>query len=308
SSKSEEKLDPEHAREVLDADHAGLEDVKDRIVEFIAVKKLRQERGIAEDKRSGAILTLVGPPGTGKTSIGESIARATGRKFVRIALGGVRDEAEIRGHRRTYIGALPGRLVRALRDAGTINPVILLDEVDKVGADWRGDPSSALLEVLDPAQNHSFRDHYLDVELDLSQVLFIATANQADTIPGPLLDRMEVINFDGYTSEEKLAIAKGYLWPRQRDRNGLLDGEVEIGDELLSTIIAEYTREAGVRSLERELGTVLRKTATKIASGKAEAPVKIDLDAVRDALGRQKVFQESAARTATPGVATGLAV
>src|SRR5580700_9461132 len=358
SKRSDERLDPQNAREVLDADHAGLEDVKDRIVEYIAVKKLRQERGITEDKRSGAILTLIGPPGTGKTSIGESIARATGREFVRMSLGGVRDEAEIRGHRRTYIGALPGRLVRALRDADTMNPVILLDEVDKVGADWRGDPSAALLEVLDPAQNHSFRDHYLDVELDLSQVMFLATANVADTIPGPLLDRMEVIRFDGYTSEEKLAIAKGYLWPRQRDRNGLREGEVEISDDVLKTIIAEYTREAGVRNLERELGTVLRKTATRIASaqgqtetdeaagasgagaqdaaksaaksngvvpdgevkkaakkGKAkttkaakQTPVKIDLETVRDALGRQKFFQESAARTATPGVATGLAV
>src|SRR5205814_1677833 len=266
SKRSDERLDPGYAREVLDADHAGLEDVKDRIVEYIAVKKLRQERGITEDKRSGAILTLIGPPGTGKTSIGESIARATGREFVRMSLGGVRDEAEIRGHRRTYIGALPGRLVRALRDAGTMNPVILLDEVDKVGADWRGDPSAALLEVLDPAQNHSFRDHYLDVELDLSQVMFLATANVADTIPGPLLDRMEVIRFDGYTSEEKLAIAKGYLWPRQRDRNGLREGEVEISDDVLRTIIAEYTHEAGVRQLERELASVLRKTATRIAS------------------------------------------
>jgi ATP-dependent Lon protease len=308
SNRSDERLDPEHAREVLDADHAGLEDVKDRIVEYIAVKKLRQERGITEDKRSGAILTLIGPPGTGKTSIGESIARATGRKFVRMSLGGVRDEAEIRGHRRTYIGALPGRLVRALRDAETMNPVIMLDEVDKVGADWRGDPSSALLEVLDPAQNHSFRDHYLDVELDLSNVMFIATANVADTIPGPLLDRMEVIRFDGYTSSEKTAIARGYLWPRQLERNGLRPEEVEISDELLGTVASEYTREAGVRQLERELGTLLRKTATKIASGQAQAPVVIDVDAVRDALGRQRHFQESAIRTAVPGVATGLAV
>ncbi|HEY2180971.1 MAG TPA: endopeptidase La [Solirubrobacteraceae bacterium] len=308
SKRSDERLDPVAAREVLDADHAGLEDVKDRVTEYLAVRKLREDRGIEADPKSGAILTLIGPPGTGKTSIGESIARATGREFVRMSLGGVRDEAEIRGHRRTYIGALPGRLVRALRDAGTMNPVILLDEVDKVGADWRGDPSAALLEVLDPAQNHSFRDHYLDVELDLSQVLFLATANVADTIPGPLLDRMEVIRFDGYTSEEKLAIAKGYLWPRQRDRNGLRENEVEISDDVLRTIISEYTREAGVRNLERELGTVLRKTATKIASGKADAPVKIDVDAVRDALGRQRFFQESASRTATPGVATGLAV
>jgi ATP-dependent Lon protease len=308
SKRSEERLDPQHAREVLDADHAGLEDVKDRIVEYIAVKKLRVERGITEDKRSGAILTLIGPPGTGKTSIGESIARATGREFVRMSLGGVRDEAEIRGHRRTYIGALPGRLVRALRDAGTINPVIMLDEVDKVGADWRGDPSSALLEVLDPAQNHSFRDHYLDVELDLSGVLFIATANVADTIPSPLLDRMEVIRFDGYTTSEKVAIARGYLWPRQVERSGLRSDEVEISDEVLTTVTTEYTREAGVRQLERDLGTLLRKTATKIASGDATAPVVIDLDAVRDALGRQRFFQESAIRTAVPGVATGLAV
>jgi ATP-dependent Lon protease len=308
NKRSDERLDPVEARAVLDADHAGLEDVKDRITEYLAVRKLRADRGIEADPKSGAILTLIGPPGTGKTSIGESIAKATGREFVRMSLGGVRDEAEIRGHRRTYIGALPGRLVRALRDAGTMNPVILLDEVDKVGADWRGDPSAALLEVLDPAQNHSFRDHYLDVELDLSQVMFLATANVADTIPGPLLDRMETIRFDGYTSEEKLAIAKGYLWPRQRDRNGLREDEVEISDEILKTIASEYTREAGVRNLERELGTVLRKTATRIASAKAQAPVKIDLEVVRDALGRQKVFQESAARTATPGVATGLAV
>jgi ATP-dependent Lon protease len=333
SQKSDEKLDPIGARAVLDADHAGLEDVKDRIVEYLAVKKLRVERGLernvadrsepgdAEETDasaqartgrrktdSGAILTLIGPPGTGKTSIGESIARATGREFVRMSLGGVRDEAEIRGHRRTYIGALPGRLVRALRDAGTMNPVIMLDEVDKVGADWRGDPSAALLEVLDPAQNHSFRDHYLDVEVDLSQVLFIATANVAETIPGPLLDRMEVIRFDGYTVAEKTAIARDYLWPRQRERNGLREDEVSISDELLTTVVSEYTREAGVRQLERELGTVLRKIATKIASGRVETPVVVDLEAIRDALGRQKVFHEAALRTAVPGVATGLSV
>ncbi|MEA2404107.1 MAG: ATP-dependent Lon protease, partial [Thermoleophilaceae bacterium] len=308
SKRSDERLDPVHTREVLDADHEGLDDVKDRIVEYIAVRQLRQERGIEEDKRSGAILTLIGPPGTGKTSIGESIARATGREFVRMSLGGVRDEAEIRGHRRTYIGALPGRLVRALRDAGTMNPVILLDEVDKVGADWRGDPSAALLEVLDPAQNSTFRDHYLDVELDLSQVVFIATANIADTIPGPLLDRMEVIRFDGYTTDEKAAIARGYLWPRQRERNGLREDEVTIEDGVLRTVVTDYTREAGVRNLERELGTVLRKTATRIASGQAEAPVDVTVDVVRDALGRAKFFQEAAERTAVPGVATGLAV
>jgi ATP-dependent Lon protease len=305
---SEERLDPKLAREILDTDHAGLEDVKERIVEYLAVRKLRQQRGIAEDKRSGAILTLIGPPGTGKTSIGESIARALNREFVRMSLGGVRDEAEIRGHRRTYIGALPGRLVRALRDAGTMNPVIMLDEVDKVGADWRGDPSAALLEVLDPAQNHSFRDHYLDVELDLSQVVFIATANVAETIPGPLLDRMEVIRFDGYTVDEKVAIARGYLWPRQRERNGLREDEVDIADELLATIVAEYTREAGVRQLERELGKLLRKTATRIASGDATPPVEVDATLAREALGRQRFWQESAERTAVPGVSTGLAV
>ncbi len=308
SKRSEERLDPKHAREVLDNDHAGLDDVKERIVEYLAVRKLREERGIANDKKSGAILTLIGPPGTGKTSIGESVARALNREFVRMSLGGIRDEAEIRGHRRTYIGSLPGRLVRALRDAGTMNPVILLDEVDKVGADWRGDPSSALLEVLDPAQNHSFRDHYLDVELDLSDVFFIATGNIADTIPGPLLDRMEVIRFDGYTTDEKTAIARGYLWPRQRERNGLREDEVSIGDDVIQLVVSEYTREAGVRQLERELGKILRKTATKIASEDVEAPVTVDVDVVRDALGRQKFFQETADRTAVPGVATGLAV
>src|SRR6266550_953391 len=281
SKRSDERLDPKHAREVLDSDHAGLDDVKERIVEYLAVRKLREERGIPNDKKSGAILTLIGPPGTGKTSIGESVARALNREFVRMSLGGIRDEAEIRGHRRTYIGSLPGRLVRALRDAGTMNPVILLDEVDKVGADWRGDPSAALLEVLDPAQNHSFRDHYLDVELDLSEVFFIATANVADTIPGPLLDRMEVIRFDGYTVDEKTAIARGYLWPRQVERNGLREDEVSVSDDTIQLVVSEYTREAGV---------------------------EVGVEVVRDALGRQKFFQEAADRTAVPGVATGLAV
>jgi ATP-dependent Lon protease len=309
AKRSEERLDPAHTREVLDADHAGLEDVKKRITEFIAVRKLREERGVDEDSRAnGAILTLVGPPGTGKTSIGESIARALGREFVRISLGGLHDEAEIRGHRRTYIGALPGRIVRALRDAETMNPVILLDEVDKVGADWRGDPSAALLEVLDPAQNHSFRDHYLDVEVDLSEVVFIATANMTDTIPAPLLDRMEIIAFDGYTTAEKLAIARGYLLPRQLKRNGLEPEEVEVGDEILRSVVTEYTREAGVRQLERELGKLLRGAATKVAGGDAELPIVLDADALHDALGRQRFFQESVERTAIPGVSTGLAV
>jgi ATP-dependent Lon protease len=308
AKRSEDRLDPVHARQVLDADHEGLVDVKRRITEYLAVRKLRAERGMAETRRSGVILTLIGPPGTGKTSIGESIARATGRQFVRMSLGGIRDEAEIRGHRRTYIGALPGRLVRALRDAGTMNPVIMLDEVDKIGADWRGDPSAALLEVLDPAQNHAFRDHYLDVELDLSQVLFVATANVADTIPQPLFDRMEVIRFDGYTTLEKIAIARGHLWPRQVERNGLRTEEVTVTDTVLREVVSDYTRESGVRQLERELGTLLRKTATRIASGEQIAPVAIDHRAVRDALGRPKFTQEAAVRTAVPGVATGLAV
>ncbi len=308
AKRSEDRLDPVHARHVLDADHEGLDDVKRRITEYLAVRKLRTERGMPEDRRSGVILTLIGPPGTGKTSIGESIARATGRQFVRMSLGGVRDEAEIRGHRRTYIGALPGRLVRALRDAGTMNPVIMLDEVDKIGADWRGDPSAALLEVLDPAQNHSFRDHYLDVELDLSQVLFVATANVADTIPGALFDRMEVIRFDGYTTAEKTAIARGHLWPRQIERNGLRPDEVTVTEAVLGLVVRDYTREAGVRQLERELGSLLRKTATRIASAETSSPIVIDEAAVRDALGRAKFFSEAAIRTAVPGVATGLAV
>ncbi|MBK5219713.1 MAG: endopeptidase La [Thermoleophilia bacterium] len=309
SKRSEERLDPVHTREVLDSDHAGLDDVKRRITEFVAVRKLREERGADDDSRAnGTILTLVGPPGTGKTSIGESIARSLGREFVRISLGGLHDEAEIRGHRRTYIGALPGRIVRALRDAKTMNPVILFDEVDKVGADWRGDPSAALLEVLDPAQNHSFRDHYLDVEVDLSEVAFIATANLVDTIPAPLLDRMEIIAFDGYTTEEKLAIAKGYLLPRQLQRNGLRPEEVEVGDDVLRAVISEYTREAGVRQLEREIGKLLRGAATKVAAGKATGTIVLDIEALRDALGRQRFFQESVERTAIPGVSTGLAV
>jgi ATP-dependent Lon protease len=308
NKRSDDRLDPVHAREVLDADHEGLDDVKRRITEYLAVRKLRSERGMAENRQSGVILTLIGPPGVGKTSVGESIARATGRQFVRMSLGGVRDEAEIRGHRRTYIGALPGRLVRALRDAGTMNPVIMLDEVDKLGADWRGDPSAALLEVLDPAQNHAFRDHYLDIELDLSQVLFVATANVADTIPSALLDRMEVIRFDGYTVQEKVGIARGHLWPRQVERNGLRAEEVGVSDDVLRLVIADYTREAGVRQLERELGKLLRKTATRIASADQPTPIAIDEAAIRDALGRAKVFHEAAIRTAVPGVATGLAV
>jgi ATP-dependent Lon protease len=310
SVRTDDNLEIADARAVLDADHEGLDDVKDRILEYLAVRKLRAERGLGEatGRGSGAILTLVGPPGVGKTSLGESVARALGRKFVRVSLGGIHDEAEIRGHRRTYVGALPGRIVRALKDAGSKNPVMMLDEIDKVGADWRGDPSSALLEVLDPAQNHTFRDHYLDVDLDLSEVLFITTANVAETIPGPLFDRMEVIRIDGYTEDEKVAIAKHHLVARQRERNGLREDEVTFTDAALRVIVGDYTREAGVRNLERELGKALRKVATRIAGGDVEAPVTIDVDDVREYLGRQKFFFEAAERTAVPGVATGLAV
>ena len=309
STKTEDTLDIAAAREVLDADHEGLRDVKDRILEYLAVRKLRSERGLVEagGRGSGAILTLVGPPGVGKTSLGESVARALGRSFVRVSLGGVHDESEIRGHRRTYVGALPGRIVRALKDAGTKNPVMMLDEVDKVGADWRGDPSSALLEVLDPAQNHTFRDHYLDVDLDLSEVLFIATANVAETIAGPLLDRMEVIRIDGYTEDEKVAIARRHLLPRQVERNGLRPEEVEVTDDALRGVVGDYTREAGVRNLERELGKIMRKVATKLTAGE-EGPAHVDVTDLREYLGRQKFFFEAAERTAVPGVATGLAV
>jgi len=309
-TESEDRLDVVEAARLLDADHDGLDDVKERILEHLAVRKLQAERGLApvDGRGSGAILALVGPPGVGKTSLGESVARALGRKFVRVSLGGVRDEAEIRGHRRTYVGAQPGRLVRALREAGTMNPVIVLDEVDKLGADFRGDPSSALLEVLDPAQNHTFRDHYLEVDLDLSRVMFIATANVVETIPGALLDRMEVIRLDGYTESEKVSIARHHLVGRQVARAALRDDEVNITDDALRSIVADYTREAGVRSLEREIGRLLRKVATKLAAGEREAPVAVDVADVRGWLGRPRFFFEAADRTSVPGVVTGLAV
>ncbi len=313
-TRSDDATDVGAARAVLDADHTGLHDVKDRLVEYLAVRKLRQERGFDDRDQettrrgAGAILALVGPPGVGKTSLGESVARALGRPLVRVALGGVHDEAEIRGHRRTYVGARPGRIVRALTEAGTMNPVVVLDEIDKLGADWRGDPSSALLEVLDPAQNHTFRDHYLEVDLDLSDVLFLATANALEAIPGPLLDRLEVIRLDGYTEDEKVEIARDHLLARQLERNGLRDDEVTVTDAALRTIVADYTREAGVRHLERELGKLLRKVAAKLASGAAVAPLHLDVDDVVPALGRARFFAEVAERTSQPGVATGLAV
>ena len=298
-----------NAREVLDTDHYGLDDVKDRIVEYLAVRKLRSERELVNSggRGDGAVITLVGPPGVGKTSLGESVARAMGRQFVRVSLGGVRDEAEIRGHRRTYVGSQPGRIARAIAESGSMNPVVLLDEVDKLAAGgWSGDPTAALLEVLDPAQNHTFRDHYMEIELDLSDVVFIATANVADTIPGPLLDRMELVRLDGYTEDEKVFIARNHLLPRQIDRNGLRPEEVDVADETMRNVISGYTREAGVRSLERELGKLLRKVAAKVGVDPSIVPVKVD--DLKPYLGKVKVHNEVAERTSVPGVATGLAV
>ncbi|MFD9946629.1 endopeptidase La [Nonomuraea sp. NPDC059023] len=310
NTRTDDTYDINGAREVLDSDHTGLDDVKDRIIEHLAVRKRRQDKGlgVVGGRRSGAVLALAGPPGVGKTSLGESVARSMGRKFVRVALGGVRDEAEIRGHRRTYVGALPGRIVRAIREAGSMNPVVLLDEVDKVGADYRGDPTAALLEVLDPAQNHTFRDHYLEVELDLSDVLFLATANVLEAIPGPLLDRMEVVTLDGYTEDEKLAIARDHLLPKQLKQAGFEPAEISFEDGALRRLATEYTREAGVRSLERAVGRVIRKIAAK-----DEVPVTVSAEALVDYLGRPRFVPESSLpeskqRTSVPGVATGLAV
>ena len=311
---TEDNLDIEHARQVLDEDHYDLQKVKDRILEFLAVRKLVKERGIEEPEghegelheAMGAILCFVGPPGVGKTSLGKSIARALGRKFTRMSLGGMRDEAEIRGHRRTYIGAMPGRIIQAIKRVGTRNPVFMLDEIDKIGMDWRGDPSSALLEVLDPQQNYAFRDHYLDVDFDLSDVIFITTANTLDTIPPPLRDRMEIIELEGYTEHEKLHIARGYLIPRQRRVNGLRKDEISFTDEAIRTIIRDYTREAGVRNLEREIGSVCRKVAVKIAAGEVKR-MEITPEVVREFLGKPKYFFDAALRTEKPGVATGLA-
>ena len=310
--RTEDNLDLASARSVLDADHTGLDDVKDRIIEHLAVRKLRTERGLEAttgERGSGAILLLIGPPGVGKTSLGESVATALGRKFVRVALGGVRDEAEVRGHRRTYVGARPGRIVRALIETESMNPVFLLDEMDKVGADWRGDPSSALLEVLDPAQNHTFRDHYLESDLDLSDVMFIATANVLDTIPAPLLDRTEVIRLDGYTDREKVTIAEEHLLPRQIEQSGLRPEEIEVTEEALATIVDGYTREAGVRGLERQLGKLIRKVVTKVASDPEAVPVAVESDDLKELLGKPPIHRDEAAdRTSVPGVATGLAV
>ncbi|MHA7664259.1 endopeptidase La [Mycolicibacterium sp. HS_4_1] len=308
NERTEDSTDLTAARAVLDADHHGLDDVKDRIVEYLAVRARRAQRGMAVvgGRGSGAVMVLAGPPGVGKTSLGESVARALGRKFVRVALGGVRDEAEIRGHRRTYVGALPGRIVRAIGEAGSMNPVVLLDEVDKVGSDYRGDPAAALLEVLDPAQNHTFRDHYLDLDLDLSDVVFLATANVIENIPSALLDRMELITLDGYTEDDKVAIARDYLLPRQAERAALTTDEVTVTDAALRKIAADYTREPGVRQFERLLAKALRKVTTRLASG-ADA-VTVDEPDLVEYLGRPRFLPESAERTAVPGVATGLAV
>jgi ATP-dependent Lon protease len=315
NARTEDAYDISDARRILDEDHTGLDDVKERIIEYLAVRKRRADRGlgIVGGRRSGAVLALVGPPGVGKTSLGESVARAMDRKFVRVALGGVRDEAEIRGHRRTYVGALPGRIVRAIREAGSMNPVVLLDEVDKIGADYRGDPASALLEVLDPAQNHTFRDHYLEVELDLSDVVFLATANVLDSIPGPLLDRMELVQLDGYTEDEKVLIARDHLLPRQLSKAGLNAEEVTVDADALRLIAAEYTREAGVRSLERSIARILRKVAAKVALSEITLPLTVGVAELRDYLGRPRFTPETSLagperRTAVPGVATGLAV
>ncbi|WP_410536492.1 endopeptidase La [Streptomyces sp. KL2] len=315
NERTEDAYDIAGARAVLDADHAGLEDVKERITEYLAVRKRRAERGlgVVGGRRGGAVLALVGPPGVGKTSLGESVARAMGRKFVRVALGGVRDEAEIRGHRRTYVGAMPGRIVRAVKEAGSMNPVVLLDEIDKVGSDFRGDPAAALLEVLDPAQNHTFRDHYLEVELDLSDVVFLATANVLESIPQPLLDRMELVRLDGYTEDEKVVIARDHLVPRQRERAGLESGEVVLEEDALRRLAGEYTREAGVRDLERSVARLLRKVAAQHELGERELPFTVGADDLRALIGRPHHTPESAQdpaerRTAVPGVATGLAV
>jgi ATP-dependent Lon protease len=310
NERTEDAYDIAGARAVLDADHAGMADVKERIIEYLAVRKRRADRGmgVIGGRRSGAVLALVGPPGVGKTSLGESVARAMGRRFVRVALGGVRDEAEIRGHRKTYVGAMPGRIVRAITEAGSMNPVVLLDEVDKVGNDFRGDPTAALLEVLDPAQNHTFRDHYLEVELDLSDVVFLATANVVDAIPAPLLDRMELIRLDGYTEDEKVVIGRDYLLPRQLERAGLASEELTVTDDALRRLAGEYSREAGVRELERLIARVLRRFAAKAALEGAAERVVVDADDLREYVGRPRHTPESAERTALPGVATGLAV
>ncbi|MEE9516786.1 MAG: endopeptidase La [Candidatus Adiutricales bacterium] len=312
---SEDQLDINHARVVLDEDHYDLQEVKDRLIEYLAVRKLVSDRQVEVEpseeatasEAKGAILCFAGPPGVGKTSLGQSIARALGRKFTRMSLGGMRDEAEIRGHRRTYIGAMPGRIIQAVKRAGTRNPVFMLDEVDKIGSDWRGDPSSALLEVLDPAQNHAFRDYYLDVDFDLSDVIFITTANQLETIPPPLRDRMEIIQLDGYTEYEKVRIAQGHLLPRQVKANGLREDEISFSEDALNKLVQDYTREAGVRNLERQIGAVCRKTAVKIAAGELTS-VEITPEIVREYLKKEKFESEMSESIEIPGIATGLAV